>query len=88
MFSRGVEHLNLFRKRAKESPLWAHCINHHNSQVAKFTMEKTGSFQDALSRQISESVNIHNFQGISMNRKAEWRQPAISRVSFNRSVAE
>ena len=86
-FTRGTEHLYAYEKRSKDSALWAHCKSHHQSNPANFVMEVTGKYQDALSRQVKEGIFIHNFKGTTLNRKAEWRQPAVARVVPDRAVA-
>ena len=86
-FTRGSKHLEQLRGKSKESVLWAHCKEMHDSELVSFQMEKTGSFSDPLSRQIMEGVQINAFRGITLNRQAAWRQPAVSKVKFTRAVS-
>ena len=88
MFTRGAKHLELFQKRAKESPLWSHCEAHHDSQPVEFVMELAGTHRKPLERQVTEGIYIHNFHGLSMNRKQEWLQPAKTRTIYERSVED
>ena len=85
-YTRGLKHLEQLRNKSKDSVLWAHCKEHHQSSVVSFKMEKTGSFSDPLSRQIMEGVQINVFGGITLNRQSAWRQPAVSKVKFTRAL--
>ena len=86
MYSRGKEHLQQYNSRSKASALWAHCIKFHNSAPATFVMQLTGVFSSSLRRQIAEGVQIRNFVGIIINRKSEWRMPAVARTVYVRHV--
>ena len=86
MYTRGKEHLQLYHSRHKASNLWAHCVKYHGATPANFEMQLTGVFSSALRRQIAEGVQIRNFKGISMNRKSEWKQPAVTRAVYVRHV--
>ena len=55
-YTRGSKHLEQLKGRSKDSVLWAHCKEHHESKEVQFRMEKTGAFTDPLSRQIMEGV--------------------------------
>jgi hypothetical protein len=85
-YTRGLKHLDQLRNKSKDSVLWAHCKEHHQSSEVPFRMEKTGSFSDPLSRQIMEGVQINAFGGITLNRQSAWRQPAVSKVRFTRAL--
>ena len=80
MFTRGKEHLSLLNAKSIKSPLWKHCLEHHNGQMAEFKMEITGQFQTPLQRQIMEGIQITNFNGDLPNGKSKWRQPADASV--------
>ena len=41
---------------------------------------------DTLSRQVMEGEQINSFKGVVINRKAAWRQPAVSRAQLVREV--
>ena len=49
-------------------------------------MQQTGAFTTALARQVTEAVQIQNFRGETLNRKSEWRQPAVARPVFVREL--
>ena len=85
-YTRGLRHLDQLRTKSKDSVLWAHCKEHHQSSEVTFRMEKTGSFSDPLSRQIMEGVQINAFGGITLNRQSAWRLPAVSKVRFTRAL--
>ena len=86
MYSRGKEHLQQYSSRSKASALWAHCVKFHDSAPATFIMQLTGVFSSSLRRQIAEGVQIRNFVGIIMNRKSEYRMPAVARTVYIRHV--
>ena len=68
-YTRGLKHLEQLRNKSKDSVLWSHCKEHHQSSVVTFRMEKTGSFSDPLFRQIMEGVQINAFGGTTLNRQ-------------------
>ena len=86
MYVRGKEHLDAFQKKSTSSFMWEHCISVHQSQQVQFRMQQTGAFSKPLARQITEAVQILNFQGDGLNRKSEWRQPAVARAVFVREL--
>ena len=86
MYVRGKEHLDAFQKRLASSFMWEHCVNVHQSQQVQFRMQQTGAFSKPLARQITEAVQISNFEGDGLNRKYEWRQPAVARAVFVREL--
>ena len=88
MYSRGVEHLRDLKGKSDDSPLWMHCVEHHESEIVSFKMELTGTFQKPLARQVMEGIQIHSFSGVAINRKQEYRQPAVARTQFTRSIRD
>ena len=88
MYSRGVEHLRDLKGKSDDSPLWMHCVEHHESEMVSFKMELTGTFQKPLARQVMEGIQIHSFSGVAINRKQEYRQPAVARTQFTRSIRD
>ena len=69
-FCRGGEHLdNLALQDEEKSVLWAHSVHHHNSREdVKYAMRVSGTYNEALDRQIMERVQISSFKGqILMN---------------------
>ena len=57
-----------------------HQDEHHYGMEADFGAKVTGSFRDALSRQVSEGVFIRRGGKSILNNKSEWHQPALWRV--------
>ena len=88
LYSRGKEHLQDYNNKSEKSALWAHCETCHDSRRVEFAMQQTGSFTSALARQVTEAVQIYNFDGESFNRKSEFRKPAVARTVFTRELED
>ena len=80
LYSRGLEHNNLYAKESPKSFLYNHQVEHHNSEPADFDVKVIKSFKDPLSRQVTEAVLIKNHPGELLNSKSEFFQPPIVRV--------
>ena len=91
-FTRGREHLDsLAAKDESTSVLWLHSIFHHQRREdVSYSMRVTSEHQDSLSRQVTEMVNISNFEGpILMNRRNEMAGVRVERMQYRRwGVAE
>ena len=85
-FSRGEEHLaNLEAADENKSILKLHSIHHHNGREVNFTMKVTDVHSSCLDRQVTERVNIENFQGpILMNRRNEMGGVRVDRMQYRR----
>ena len=86
-YSRGGEHLiNKEAQDENKSVLRLHSIHHHNGREdANFTMKVTGVHTSCLDRQVTERVNIENFQGaILMNRRSEMGGVRVDRMQYKR----
>ena len=86
-YSRGGEHLtNKEAQDENKSILKLHSIHHHNGREdVNFTMKVTGVHTSCLDRQVTERVNIENFQGaILMNRRNEMGGVRVDRVQYRR----
>ena len=86
-FSRGGEHLaNKEAQDENKSILKLHCIHHHNGREdVNFIMKVTGVHTSCLDRQVTERVNIENFQGaILMNRRNEMGGVRVDRMQYRR----
>ena len=84
-YNRGKKHRNdLQRRDIKNSPLWRHCRDIHNSRAQEFKMSVTGTFRnDAMLRQITEAVQIENVNPEKlMNTRAEWNMTRVPRVTI------
>ena len=55
-------------------------LEKHQGRPAVYTAKVTGTFQDCLSRQVAEGVEIRRCPANLMNTKSEWHQPPIWRV--------
>ena len=85
-FSRGEEHLaNQEAADENKSILKLNSIHHHNGREVNFTMKVTDVHSSCLDRQVTERVNIENFQGpILMNRRNEMGGVRVDRMQCRR----
>ena len=85
-FSRAEEHLsNKEAEDENKSVLKLHSIHHHNGRDVNCSMKVTGLHSTSLDRQVTESVNIENFQGrILMNRRNEMGGVRVDRMQYRR----
>ena len=86
-YTRGTEHLaNIQAQDENKSVLKLHSLHHHNGRDnVNFTMKVTGTHTSSLDRQVTERVNIENFQGqILMNRRTELGGVRIHRMQYRR----
>ena len=56
----------------QDSFLQKHQQEKHQGRPAVFTAKVTGKFQDCLSRQVAEGVEIRRCTAYLMNTKSEW----------------
>ena len=91
-FHRSEEHKNDVRSKITKNALAKHLEGHHQQNVAdisafKFNVHST--FSRALDRQVFEGTLISNSEAdILMNSKAEFHQPAVTRIVTTREVAD
>ena len=52
----------------------------HPNQPVEFKAKVIGSFNDCLSRQVAEGVEIRRCEYEVLNTKTEWHQPALWRI--------
>ena len=86
-YTRGTEHLaNIQAQDENKSVLKLHSLHHHNGRGdVNFTMKVTGTHTSSLDRQVTERVNIENFQGqVLMNRRNELGGVRIDRMQYRR----
>ena len=81
-FTRGCCHLDDYRLKKEDSPLWKHCVKVHNSELQSFQMTILDRCRgDATKRQILESLRIQQVpEERSMNSKGEWNTARVPRV--------
>ena len=81
-YTRGVKHMQDFDGRTAGSVIWRHCRERHNGEIPDFRMDITGHYRnDAMLRQISEAVRIHNSNDNELiNNKTEWNYVSFPRV--------
>ena len=80
LYTRGREHMQNFDKKKTESFIFKHQQDQHYGTTPDFKASVKYSFKDSFLRQIAEGVAIRRCEGIVLNTKAEWHQPAIWRV--------
>ena len=73
-YTRGKEHLAACEKADPNSVLYEHSMNVHNDNSSeRFGMFVTGTYESALSRQITEATKIfRTSKRRLLNRKSEW----------------
>ena len=70
-------HQDEYRKQSSDSIMWRQCQERHDNERQEFTMQVTGQYRnDAMLRQIAESVRINNSHPNSrINNKTERNLP-------------
>ena len=90
-YCRGLDHLNsLEAKDEATSVLWLHSVYHHDRREGvEYAMRVTSQHNDALTRQVTEMVNISTFEGpVLMNRRNEMAGIRIDRQQYRRGGGE
>ena len=86
---RSSWHLSSMASMAEDSALLKHTISHHQGIHPRYLYIILESFKSAMKHQITESVHIDTAQvDILMNSKAEFHQPAVTRIITTREVAD
>ena len=80
LYTRSKEHVQNYARQNGESCMKKHQDDKHHGIDADFSAKVTASFNDCLSRQVSEGVYIRRSPHELLNSKAEWHQPALWRV--------
>ena len=86
-YCRGLDHLDsLEAKDEATSVLWLHSVYHHDRREGvEYAMRVTSQHNDALTRQVTEMVNISTFEGpVLMNRRNEMAGIRIDRQQYRR----
>ena len=83
-FVRGLEHKTALHSKDPKSTLYQHCKEEHGDKIVQFQMKVTGKFGgDALKRQLTESVLIHEGPSSNiLNKRDEWRHIQLPRVTL------
>ena len=83
-YIRGKEHALQLQNKNKDSVMLRHQEQKHNiNETPTFTMTVTGSYRNALDRQISEAVKINRQPRHTLiNNKTEFRQNRIMRTKL------
>ena len=78
---RGLEHLSSYKNKNSDSVLYKHKILEHAHEDVNFSMEITGVFKDALTRQSDEAVRIYARKNEELlNSKSEFNHPPVARI--------
>ena len=83
---RSQEHSRELDKKSKSSVIYQHSVEAHQGQDIRVKMLPTYFTNKPLERQVREGINISwsSSNGQIMNRRSEWRQPAVPRANFSR----
>jgi hypothetical protein len=89
-YSRGVEHLQEYKRKDEDNPLYKHAHNDHNKKLdIKYKMTVLKTFgKDNMARKVDEGLRIARHKGIKLNSKSEFRQPKIPRIRIISDVNE
>ena len=67
--------------------MYKHKLLEHADEEVDFSMEITGVFKDALSRQADEAVRINARKNSELlNSRSEFNHPPVARVVVNRKL--
>jgi hypothetical protein len=78
---RGLEHVSSYKKKHEDSVLYKHKQLEHAYEDVDYSMEITGVFKDALTRQADEAVRIYSRKNEELlNSKSEFNHPSIARI--------
>jgi hypothetical protein len=86
-YTRGLEHRQGYKAKNLKNALWKHAVNEHGGgRQVKYIMKilKTYS-KDNITRKVNEAIRISNHDGLSLNSKAEFRQPTVPRLVIQRN---
>ena len=79
-FSRSLEHIEKANKKSDESFIANHQRECHNGNEPNFKVKVLKSFQDPLSRQVSEGAYIRRNPHNSLNTKQDYYQTSTYRM--------
>ena len=90
IFERSSEHVKDAQSQKEESHMVKHWLTDHPQEVnlPPFKFKVVASFQDALSRQVAESVRIDMRGGLVLNSKTEYSRCRLPRLTIDRSEWE
>ena len=79
-YTRGLRHISELDGKRKESKMWRHCKDVHDGRIVDFKINVLSTHrQDAMHRQITESVRINWEEGL-INNKTEWNYVKFPQV--------
>ena len=80
------EHMYGLKNKLESNMLYKHpIIEHPEDEKVNFSMEITGLFKDALTRQANEAVRIKNCGKLELlNSKSQFNNAPITRIVVNR----
>ena len=80
LYTRGREHFQNYQRRQPDSFMIKHQQDRYAGAEEEYKAKVICSFNDCLSRQIAEGVQIRRCEKEVLNTKAEWHQPALWKV--------
>ena len=83
-YSRGGQHIDDYKNRKDDSPLWKHCVNVHNGELQTFEMSVVDRCRnDPTKRQILEAVRLQRASNeTTMNSRSEWNTARVPRIQI------
>ena len=84
IYERAGEHWAGYKKRKTDSHIWKHHLLHHGSQgEPEMVFKVLGQFKSALTRQVTEAVQIRKRGTLALNSKAEFDRCRIHRLTVD-----
>ena len=82
-YTRGLEHARDLQKKDKNSVLYRHVqlAHQNNTETTNFTMNITGTYRDALTRQLNEAQSIETTP-LLINNKSEFGHHSVPRCGI------
>lgn len=80
-YSRGMEHIKALNKKDKNSVLHRHNVEAHEGTTPRYYMSVSGCHDTALTRQLTEAIQINNTPNV-INNKSEWASQSTVRVQL------
>ena len=84
IYERAGEHWAGYKKRKTDSHIWKHHFLHHGSQgEPEMVFKVLGQFKAALTRKVTEAVQIRKRGTSALNSKAEFDRCKIHRLTVD-----
>ena len=94
-YTRGSQHLNLYKNKKDNSRLWKHCKEEHGGLIegeTDFRMKPVEKFRDPITRILHEAVRIQQNEvdpkTLNLNSKMEYFGPEYVRPNFSKGPVD